>query len=46
VRLDRDTLAPSNAALIKRAADLCDKYERPVATISQTRAILGLRSAT
>ena len=46
VRLDRDTLAPSNAALIKRAADLCDKYERPVATIAQTRAILGLRSAT
>ena len=37
VRLDRDTLAPSNAALIKRAADLCDKYERPVATIAQTR---------
>jgi len=46
VRLDRDTLAPSNAALIKRAADLCDKYQRPVATIAQTRAILGLRSAT
>ncbi len=46
VRLDRNTLAPSNAALIKRAADLCDKYERPVATIAQTRAILGLRSAT
>jgi 3-keto-5-aminohexanoate cleavage enzyme len=46
VRLDRDTLAPSNAALIKRAADLCDKYERPVATIAQTRAILGLRSAS
>ena len=39
-----DTLAPSNAALIKRAADLCDNYERPVATIAQTRAILGLKS--
>ncbi|MDG1409021.1 MAG: 3-keto-5-aminohexanoate cleavage protein [Octadecabacter sp.] len=46
VRLDRNTLAPSNAALITRAADLCDKYERPVATIAQTREILGLRSAT
>ncbi|WIV50682.1 3-keto-5-aminohexanoate cleavage protein [Marivivens sp. LCG002] len=46
VRLDRDTLAPSNAALIKRAADLCDKYGRPVATPSQAREILGLRPAS
>ncbi|MFK7868885.1 MAG: 3-keto-5-aminohexanoate cleavage protein [Roseobacter sp.] len=45
VRLDRDTLAPSNAALIKRAADLCDKYDRPVATWQQAREILGLRPA-
>ena len=44
VRLDKETLAPSNAALIKRAADLCEKYERPVATLSQAREILGLRS--
>ena len=43
MRLDRDTLAPSNAALVKRAADLCDKYERPVATWQQAREILGLR---
>ena len=43
VRLDRDTLAPSNAALIRRAADLCEKYERPVATWQQAREILGLR---
>lgn len=42
VRLDRTTLAPSNAALIERAADLCDKYERPVASFAQARAILGL----
>lgn len=46
VRLDRDTLAPSNAALIKRAADLCDKYGRPVATPPQAREILGLRPAS
>jgi 3-keto-5-aminohexanoate cleavage enzyme len=45
VRLDRDRLAPSNAALIARAADLCAKYERPVATIAQTRGMLGLRPA-
>ena len=43
VRLDKDTLAPSNAALIQRAADLCAKYERPVATAAKARAILGLR---
>lgn len=43
VRLDRDRLAPSNAALIRRAADLCEKYGRPVATWRQAREILGLR---
>jgi uncharacterized protein (DUF849 family) len=42
VRLDRATLAPSNAALIARAADLCAKYDRPVATPAQAREILGL----
>ncbi|WP_270731550.1 3-keto-5-aminohexanoate cleavage protein [Shimia sp. Alg240-R146] len=45
VRLDRNTLAPSNAALIARAAELCEKYERPVATPAQARGILGLRPA-
>ncbi|MEM7188498.1 MAG: 3-keto-5-aminohexanoate cleavage protein [Pseudomonadota bacterium] len=45
VRLDRETLAPSNAALVTRAADLCEKYERPVATWQQAREILGLRAA-
>ena len=42
IRLDRGTLAPSNAALVKRAADLCETYERPVATWQQAREILGL----
>jgi 3-keto-5-aminohexanoate cleavage enzyme len=44
VRLDRQTLAPSNAALIARAADLCAKYERPVASPTQARQILDLRA--
>ncbi|SPJ28051.1 3-keto-5-aminohexanoate cleavage protein [Falsiruegeria mediterranea] len=44
VRLDRQTLAPSNAALISRAAELCEKYERPVATPAEAREILGLRT--
>ncbi|MFK7744941.1 MAG: 3-keto-5-aminohexanoate cleavage protein [Roseobacter sp.] len=43
VRLDKNHLAPSNAALIKRAAELCEKYERPVATWQQAREILRLR---
>ncbi|WP_253448499.1 3-keto-5-aminohexanoate cleavage protein [Halomonas sp. Y3] len=42
VRLDRDTLAPSNAALVERAVALCEKYERPVASWQQAREILGL----
>lgn len=42
VRLDRDTLAPSNAALVQRTADLCAQYDRPVATTAQARRILGL----
>ncbi|MDB9924525.1 3-keto-5-aminohexanoate cleavage protein, partial [Planktomarina sp.] len=43
VRLDRNTLAPSNAALIARAAKICEKYERPVASPVEARKILGLR---
>ena len=43
VRLDRHRLAPSNAALIARAAEICAKYDRPVATPAQAREILGLR---
>ncbi|WP_018634428.1 BKACE family enzyme [Neomegalonema perideroedes] len=43
VRLDRERLAPSNAALVRRAAELCEKHGRPVATWRQAREILGLR---
>ena len=45
VRWDKQTLAPSNAALVKRVADLCAEYGRPVATPAQARALLGLRPA-
>ena len=45
IRIDRDTLAPSNAALVRRVVDLCDRYARPVATAAQARAILGLDAA-
>lgn len=45
VRLDKRTLAPSNAALVRRTVEICEKYDRPVATVQQARAILGLRPA-
>ena len=45
VRLDRNTLAPSNAALVERAVEVCERHERPVATVKEARAILGLREA-
>ncbi len=44
VRLDRDTLAPSNAALVARTVQVCARYGRRVATPAQARDILGLRA--
>ncbi|MDO5529703.1 MAG: 3-keto-5-aminohexanoate cleavage protein [Paracoccus sp. (in: a-proteobacteria)] len=44
VRLDRERLAPSNAALVSRAVDLCEKYGREVASPTQARQILGLKA--
>ena len=46
VRLDRDRLAPSNAALVRRVVDLCDRHERPVADWRTARTILGLPAAS
>lgn len=43
VRLDRDRLAPSNAALVERTVALCERHERPVASWREAREILGLR---
>ena len=42
VRFDKDALAPSNAALVKRAVELCEKHNRPVAHWMEARTILGL----
>ncbi|MBO9421411.1 3-keto-5-aminohexanoate cleavage protein [Labrenzia sp. R4_2] len=42
IRLDKDRLAPSNAALVKRAVELCEKYERPVADWQKAREILEI----
>jgi uncharacterized protein (DUF849 family) len=45
IRMSSGELAPSNAALVKLAADLCEKFERPIATCAEARQILGLRAA-
>jgi 3-keto-5-aminohexanoate cleavage enzyme len=42
VRLDRQTLAPSNAALVKRIVDLAGEYDRRPATVAEARQILKL----
>jgi uncharacterized protein (DUF849 family) len=42
VRLDRDRLAPSNAALVRRVVALCERYGRPVADWRTARRLLGL----
>jgi uncharacterized protein (DUF849 family) len=42
VRLDRDRLAPSNAALVARVVALCPEYGRRPATVAEARALLGL----
>ena len=44
IRLDAGTLAPSNAALVQRAADLCAEYNRHPASPVEARQILGLRA--
>ena len=46
VRWDKSTLAPSNAALVKRVADLCGNYGRKAATPAEARKLLGLASAS
>jgi len=42
IRYDRNTLAPSNAALVDRVAGLCPQYGRHVASVAEARALLSL----
>jgi uncharacterized protein (DUF849 family) len=42
IRLNRDTLAPSNAALVAHVARMAEEAGRPVATAAQARKLLGL----
>ncbi|MEX5563218.1 3-keto-5-aminohexanoate cleavage protein [Pseudophaeobacter sp. 1A16562] len=43
IRLDKDHLAPSNAALVQRVVALCEQNGRSVADAATARRILGLR---
>jgi 3-keto-5-aminohexanoate cleavage enzyme len=45
VRLDRNTLAPSNAALVRQVVGLCGEYGRRPATVAEARALLKLPAA-
>ncbi|MEM8937050.1 MAG: 3-keto-5-aminohexanoate cleavage protein [Pseudomonadota bacterium] len=45
VRMDKENLAPSNAALVARAAELCTEYGRRPATPAEARELLSLPQA-
>ena len=45
VRWDQDRLAPSNAALVGRVAELCAEYGRHPASVAEARALLSLPAA-
>ncbi|CUH89698.1 3-keto-5-aminohexanoate cleavage enzyme [Phaeobacter sp. CECT 5382] len=42
IRFNKTQLAPSNAALVQRVADICAQHQRPVATPSEARCILRI----
>jgi uncharacterized protein (DUF849 family) len=44
VRIDKETLARSNAELVRIAADLCAAHHRRAATPAEARVLLGLPS--
>ena len=45
LRFDESRLARSNAELVARVAQLCEQYQRPVATALKARRMLGLAAA-
>ena len=42
IRIDKNNLAPSNASLVKIAKEICEQYNRPVASWKKAREILEL----
>jgi len=45
VRLDKDTLAPSNAALVRQVGDMCGEYGRRVAKVANAATYSWVDSA-
>lgn len=45
-RFDQSRLAASNAELVEKIVDVCDRYDRRPATPAEARQILGLRTAS
>lgn len=45
VRLDQETLAPSNAALVRQCVGIIEKFGRRTATVAEARALLSLPPA-
>jgi uncharacterized protein (DUF849 family) len=45
LRITPERLAASNAELVKKVVDACEKYDRKIATPAEARQILGLRAA-
>ena len=45
VRLDRERLAPSNAALVDLVVERCERFGRHPASVAEARALLGLAAA-
>lgn len=45
LRLDRGTLVPGNADLMRRAEEVCEQNDRPEPRWQQARAVLGLRQS-
>lgn len=45
IRIDKDSLAPSNAALVRKTVEICAQYDRRPATVAEARALLSLPAA-
>jgi uncharacterized protein (DUF849 family) len=45
LRIEPDRLAASNAELVKKIVDACERFGRRVAAPAEARSILGLRPA-
>ncbi len=45
IRIDKDNLAESNAALVRKTVEICAQYDRRPATVAEARSLLSLPAA-